>query len=422
MLIPVLCILILAYLPQRLFRSHLGDKRNSYSYHPSELSVSPWPFSFWQAYRQSPWMILSKGAIEFLRTDVMALNFLAFVEHAYNPEETYFATGKPNINLVLANSPSQNTKLVQDKKRYAREAGSGAWCGWKDHEMFPPGSSAFFFFRPFNLYGTYFGEDKLAIWVKQKHLDQSILKPCLVGELGSRDECLRELAAETAFNNGLILIPVGSKFIPMVANLRCSLTRQGIANIIFWSFEASVHKQVMAQGLLSYYDPAYEVTPPPEKFHQQDPQFVKIMRHKPTILLKLLNAGFDAWYIDADVVATRDFRLRSSDYTNPPFDADVILTVSEAMLITPTKAVLKPPSPDSGIMFFRSTEKSKMFLENVEDRIAASFALDEDLALSQAVVQASDVTWTGIGTKARTIIYPDGKNEASRRRVSCSRA
>jgi hypothetical protein len=93
MLIPVINILILAYLPQRLFRSHLGDKSNSYNYHPSELSVSPWPFVYWQAYRQSQWMILSKGAIEFLRTNVMALNFLAFVEHAYNPEETFFATG-----------------------------------------------------------------------------------------------------------------------------------------------------------------------------------------------------------------------------------------------------------------------------------------------------------------------------------------
>lgn len=280
--------------------------------------------------------------------------------------------------------------------------------------MFPPGSSdpPFFFFRPFNMYGTYFGENKLLAWVKENHLDRSVVKSCLAEELGTRDECIRELAADTAVNNAIILIPVWSKFMDIVANLRCSLTRQGIKNVVFWSFEAAVHKQIMSEGLLSYYNPEYEVSPPPKLFHRQDPQFSKIMRHKPTILLKLLNAGYDTWYLDADVVALRDFRLRALDYIVSPFNADVILTVSESKLITPTKALVKPPGPDSGIMFFKSTEKSKVFLEDIEQRIANSVNLNEEEALSQAVAQASGVIWTGIGTKARAIIYPDGKNGA----------
>jgi hypothetical protein len=39
-------------------------------------------------------MILNPKAVEFLRHDVEALTFLAFAEHIYIPDESFFATGK----------------------------------------------------------------------------------------------------------------------------------------------------------------------------------------------------------------------------------------------------------------------------------------------------------------------------------------
>jgi hypothetical protein len=39
------------------------------------------------------WLIITPECVEFFRTDPKALNFLAFAEHTYIPDETYFATG-----------------------------------------------------------------------------------------------------------------------------------------------------------------------------------------------------------------------------------------------------------------------------------------------------------------------------------------
>lgn len=38
-------------------------------------------------------MIVTAECIRFFRTDLKALNFLAFQEHTYIPDESYFGTG-----------------------------------------------------------------------------------------------------------------------------------------------------------------------------------------------------------------------------------------------------------------------------------------------------------------------------------------
>jgi hypothetical protein len=80
-------------LAHRTVRPHLGNKFHVNNYHPPELSITNWPFTFWQPFKQVQWMILTPDAIDHFRTDHMALNYLAVMEHAYLPEESYFATG-----------------------------------------------------------------------------------------------------------------------------------------------------------------------------------------------------------------------------------------------------------------------------------------------------------------------------------------
>jgi hypothetical protein len=51
------------------------------------------PFPRWRALKHHQWMIVTPECINFLRTDIDALNFLAYAEHTYIPDESYFATG-----------------------------------------------------------------------------------------------------------------------------------------------------------------------------------------------------------------------------------------------------------------------------------------------------------------------------------------
>jgi hypothetical protein len=81
-------------LAERFFRVHLGEEDFSSIYHPQELGLVSWPFPRWRAYKHHQWMIVTPDLIRFLRKDTNALNFLAFQEHCYIPDESFFATGK----------------------------------------------------------------------------------------------------------------------------------------------------------------------------------------------------------------------------------------------------------------------------------------------------------------------------------------
>lgn len=80
-------------LASRLMRPHIGNKHHINNYHPPELGITDWYFNFWQPFKQLQWMILSPEAIDHFRTNHIALNYLASMEHAYMPEESFFATG-----------------------------------------------------------------------------------------------------------------------------------------------------------------------------------------------------------------------------------------------------------------------------------------------------------------------------------------
>jgi hypothetical protein len=176
------------------------------------------------------------------------------MEHAFMPEEAFFAT-------ALVNSKKQKSLLKADKKRYVRSSGNGKleWIGWKDRHIFPPGSSdpAYLFFMPFNVLGDFFGETKLLEWVKTNHFQMKKNAPCLREQLGFRDECLRELGSTVSESDDLIMIPVNKEFLPIAENLRCSLLRLGISNIMFWALDIEAHDTLVQAGHLSFFIPGF---------------------------------------------------------------------------------------------------------------------------------------------------------------------
>lgn len=65
--------------PKYKMRAHLGNQQLDSVYHPNELSITSWGFPHWRTYKQMQWMILSVGAIDYLRTDHMVLNCMLLV-------------------------------------------------------------------------------------------------------------------------------------------------------------------------------------------------------------------------------------------------------------------------------------------------------------------------------------------------------
>jgi hypothetical protein len=310
---------------------------------------------------------------------------------------------------VLFNSPLRNT-LIRDKKRYVQDPSSG-WLGWKDRNLFPAGAlnPAFLFIRPFNALGNHYGETKLLEWIRQKHLDISERAACQRDDLGYRDECLREIVSTIADQNEIILIPVNSALYSVAMNLMCSLIRIDQTNVVFWSLDIEVHERLVNEGYLSFVLPNLRGNP--ERLQPKQNELTKLLRSKPVVIQKFINAGYDVWYFDADMVVMREFRSKAEEYKKDPFSADIILSVANAEAIPPTLDVHQIPTTNAGIMYFRTTEKSKQFLEDTIKQLESNAKEDDQDALRFLMNHSKAIKWTGVGTRAVSEIYPDGKTD-----------
>lgn len=92
---------------KRSVRPYLGNAAQDSLYHPQELGITAWPFPEWQTYKQLEWMILSVKAIDYLRYDPKVQSYLAVLEHAYMPQESFFATGNPILHSVIQQCGSE---------------------------------------------------------------------------------------------------------------------------------------------------------------------------------------------------------------------------------------------------------------------------------------------------------------------------
>ncbi|KAJ3216118.1 hypothetical protein HDU67_009919 [Dinochytrium kinnereticum] len=101
----------------RMTRPHiprLGTSRDGISlFHPRESGVTFPPFPRWKICKHHQWMILTPDFVKFLRSSNDALMALAFMEHTWIPDETYFC-------FVLINTPKYGHKSVNGNKRFLK--------------------------------------------------------------------------------------------------------------------------------------------------------------------------------------------------------------------------------------------------------------------------------------------------------------
>ncbi|KAH6561207.1 hypothetical protein BASA62_009984 [Batrachochytrium salamandrivorans] len=347
---------------ERSLRPHLARADHSGVYHPPELGITSWPFSHWRAYKQMQWMVLARDAVSFLRSDKHAINYLAFMEHTLMPEESYFATALVNSQF--------STLLKRDKKRYVRsptDHSSPPWIGWSDRHIFRPSQNEpeFLFLRPFNVLGEFFGETKLIEWIRVNHLTIDPKQPCIA----------------TSWD------------IVMNAFTRlCSLLRAGMRNVLHWAIDIQTHDRLVAAGLMSFFMPGIKGSP--SKYITGSSAFDKMMRHKPEVIKRLLDAGFHVVYLDADTVITKDFRATMRRLvSSAPTLADVLVAIDGNV----RKVAVVRQTHNGCWLFLRIIERSKRFVDEIIRRLASDLLLTDLDALREVVAQPRSVVWTGIG-------------------------
>lgn len=78
---------------ERIYRPHLMEADDSSIFHLEDLGIINSIFPRWRYVKHHQWMIITPEYVEYLKKNLLALNFLAFMEHSYIPDETYFGTG-----------------------------------------------------------------------------------------------------------------------------------------------------------------------------------------------------------------------------------------------------------------------------------------------------------------------------------------
>ncbi|KAJ1344756.1 hypothetical protein BSLG_000277 [Batrachochytrium salamandrivorans] len=393
-------------LAERFYRAHIGDADFSSLFHPNGLGVTSWPFPRWRAYKHHQWMIVSPDFIRFLRSDSDALNFLAFSEHIYIPDESYFAT-------VLVNSPQFSDTVVNDNKRYLRFAGGGAahpsWLGYKDRFLFPAGEPepSFFFIRKMNVFGTSFEEGRLLEWIDTHHMHSSFSidgneaqdnQPCKIEDASVRIACLKEFGDKFSVNNELVIVAVNRAFLVHAANLRCSLVHSGINNLVYWSLDIEVHESLISKGRLSIFLAGFPSTS--ERQDPSKPYFVKMMRYKPKVLAMFLEAGFNVWYMDADSVSLQDFRPEI--VADESVHVHVALGNEKRIDINLAGEDADVPLASAGIMYLRNHPSSKLFIQHVLDMQTQSMLLSDQDAMRK-VIANRDLVVTSFTTSQTAI-------------------
>ncbi|KAJ3107951.1 hypothetical protein HDU96_007712 [Phlyctochytrium bullatum] len=95
----------------RVSKSNVKD--DIHLFHPKESGVNLPPFPRWKICKHHQWMILTPAFVRFLRTSDEALLALAFMEHTWIPDETYFC-------FVLVNTPEYGSRSVNGNKRFLK--------------------------------------------------------------------------------------------------------------------------------------------------------------------------------------------------------------------------------------------------------------------------------------------------------------
>ncbi|KAJ3295422.1 hypothetical protein HK104_002685 [Borealophlyctis nickersoniae] len=385
-----------------------------HNHHHPEFGLTNRPFPNWTIYKHHQWMILTREAVDFLRSDHDALFMLAFMEHTYIPDESFFAT-------VLLNSRLKN-EIINDSKRYLRFDHPGAphpaLLGYKDRVHFPPGQPEplhFFARKINNVLGS---SQQLVEWIRSNLLEFSHEQKCEMDQIGWRNECL-EAVIEQLMTGGqsdgddapekeLLIVPVSKSTIHLLPNLRCSLNRtSNYYEIIHWALDIQSHDALLDAGMISLY--LYDAVEG-DKVHTPE----RMMQAKPRIVQRILGSFAKLSISDVPVWVVHPNVIVTSEGWNsfPQGEKDVMLLLGRGT--KDNQATLIP------VMRFKPSHGVRRFLSDCHNAVSLSSStkVDEHQIVtslmanySQSISESEEEPRVEVGLLEKALFVDGGEPE-----------
>ncbi|KAJ3100817.1 Xylosyltransferase 2 [Phlyctochytrium bullatum] len=143
------------------------------SYHPLETGLFFPPFSGWKLCQQSQWMVLTRNFVKHLRTSLEALHVLAFIQHTFVPDQSYFC-------YVAINTPYFAKRTDPQPRHFFHTSYNDRYhatqldLGWMRHIRADHNRDAprYFFARKVDLRSPKGRE--VAKWIQREHLKRNL--------------------------------------------------------------------------------------------------------------------------------------------------------------------------------------------------------------------------------------------------------
>jgi len=110
-----------------------------------------------------------------------------------------------------------------------------------------------------------------------------------------------------------------------------------------------------------------------------------LMKQKPGIIQHFLKAGLDVWYLDADTVALKDFRVL------PDESSDIFASIDELEIFKESTWTTRLPAIGSGIMYFRSTPATIKALDLIIQHVNEVYTIDDNEAINEVIQKTSQI-------------------------------
>lgn len=235
-----------------------------------------------------------------------------------------------------------------------------------------------------NVLGNFFQEAKLVDWVQTKHFNNPEMTVCEMEYAAAVPKCLLYYAGQVAIDKEVIIIPINQENAYYAQNLICSLEANGITNIVFWSLDLVTHESFLERHVFSIYLTGFP--PIMDSIKKNGPEKLTYSHYKPQIIMMLLEAGFNVWFLSPDSIAMADFR---PDVVKD-MAVDVFFSIRTS---TPAKKQLLPiiphtPDtivPSGGVLYFRNSVRSVEFVQMYIDMLHISNSIDDEQALRRVI-------------------------------------
>lgn len=141
----------------------------------------------------------------------------------------------------------------------------------------------------------------------------------------------------------------------------------------------------------------------------------EIAERKLSIILRLIKSGNNVFYLDPASVVLKDFLPKLRQYTQNPFNADIMIGSLDESLINMDSGTF---AFDSDVLYVRQTSGAIALLARIKKHLDENPRAHFVDALNSMMHQGNTVQVTGLGSTPQDPLYPAGNSKIEAPKVN----